>query len=1016
MQSLAIDGSNAFYAIGQVEGFTPVSRFKTTTPRLRERVVLADYLTGFDSVATDGTKLFIANGGSGAEVNTFTTFVMARNVSDNMPAPFPSGTPVVINNNGPSTYQGCIDVNVYTQPTPTDDPKTNPNRPTGLAVQKSGTVLAVAHEGLGLVRLFNKTSGAALATPTISVPSPKGVAMDSSGDLWVITGTSLKRYKTISTSPTPDQTVTGFTSPVAVAAHPTNPNIILVADGGTAQIIRAFDRTAANIINDKLWTYGLNGGYSLSNGPDVSDAKFSFQVGAREDPFFRTALAIQSDGSFWVGDGATNRLLHINSSHTASIPGDTIMFLTHNACTAVDRNNPRRVIGDSFLEFDVDYTKPIQQGWTLKKNWAAGLPLRYFGFNDGLQVVSTLPGSNERVYGTMRDFNFNPAKKIVVELPATGILRVCKDASNNDLEIPKVATAFDFYGNDPQENPSFQPDGSLWYHTFSQGPIISWFKRLVSFDASGNPRWAAPVLVASAPYSNSDPAGANEPSGNAGNNHTAITSTNLIVSFDSGTGKLGIPPPGGDNYIPSTGWHLGGISVGATQWKWKASPAVLSARPVFDGLGSFDIGDGVQYAGTIAMALGRNIIYGYNGEGWNQSEASQWMHFYDDGLFVGQFGVPGNYQHAFDEPIDGFSGNDFYPTLVGVNSANQASSTGEAYLWANDESQHSGIVRWHVLGNNTIREQSGTVSLGGTVSLSDITPPTFPSGLKAIPGNRQATLTWTAFPEAASYNVKTSATSGGPYTLAATTTNTSYTVTTHNSQLLNNGQPYYFVVSAQNSSVNSNQVQAWPFNVVGAAGRLRGGPPYRSDPPFQGIDSYPYRIDSTAVSQGLPALTGLSDVLGNLSRTSIGTNGYVIYGTPANSDTVNVRAPFTVTKTSGWINAQDLVHNRFYIDGQLGEDAGLKANPTGVITINGGGSSVHYLTVFCPSIVADPRNLTLTLRSITTPSVPPAVVSLNELQDYPNNVIVQFEFTGNVTLTMDVSPGSSGCIQAIFLD
>src|SRR5258708_3821467 len=124
----------------------------------------------------------------------------------------------------------------------------------------------------------------------------------------------------------------------------------------------------------------------------------------QKEPSGCAALAVQPDGSFWVGDGATSRLLHVNSSFnpTATIPADTIMFLPHDGWTSVDPNDPRRVIGDSYLEFDVDYTKPLQQAWSLKKNWAVGLDPKYLHPAAGINSVSTLSGG---VYGTLNDPN-----------------------------------------------------------------------------------------------------------------------------------------------------------------------------------------------------------------------------------------------------------------------------------------------------------------------------------------------------------------------------------------------------------------------------------------------------------------------------------------------------------------------------------------------------------------------------------------------------------------------------------
>jgi acid phosphatase type 7 len=89
-------------------------------------------------------------------------------------------------------------------------------------------------------------------------------------------------------------------------------------------------------------------------------------------------------------------------------------------------------------------------------------------------------------------------------------------------------------------------------------------------------------------------------------------------------------------------------------------------------------------------------------------------------------------------------------------------------------------------------------------------PPPAPTGLVATPGNGQVSLAWNAATGAATYNVKRSTTSGGPYTVRATgLTQRSYTDTG-----LTNGTTYHYVVSGVSSGgqegANSAQASATP--------------------------------------------------------------------------------------------------------------------------------------------------------------------------------------------------------------
>jgi hypothetical protein len=88
-----------------------------------------------------------------------------------------------------------------------------------------------------------------------------------------------------------------------------------------------------------------------------------------------------------------------------------------------------------------------------------------------------------------------------------------------------------------------------------------------------------------------------------------------------------------------------------------------------------------------------------------------------------------------------------------------------------------------------------------------------PSGLVATAANNQVNLTWNSVPGATGYNVKRSAVSGGPYTtIAGGVTGTNYT-----DSAVTNGGTYYYVVSAQTpsgESDNSFEVNATPQFVL----------------------------------------------------------------------------------------------------------------------------------------------------------------------------------------------------------
>ncbi len=99
----------------------------------------------------------------------------------------------------------------------------------------------------------------------------------------------------------------------------------------------------------------------------------------------------------------------------------------------------------------------------------------------------------------------------------------------------------------------------------------------------------------------------------------------------------------------------------------------------------------------------------------------------------------------------------------------------------------------------------------GPVPPPDTTPPAAPTGLTAIPGNRQVALDWdnNTEPDLASYNVYRATASGGPFSLITTVTVSNYT----NTGLKHNTTYFYYVTAVDtsgNESAQSAHVSATP--------------------------------------------------------------------------------------------------------------------------------------------------------------------------------------------------------------
>lgn len=164
------------------------------------------------------------------------------------------------------------------------------------------------------------------------------------------------------------------------------------------------------------------------------------------------------------------------------------------------------------------------------------------------------------------------------------------------------------------------------------------------------------------------------------------------------------------------------------------------------------------------------------------------------------------------------------PVLNGINRTANATLPDEVAV---DEAADNTINNWFSIysktfpagtfqlkqGDNTGRNMYGVV-------VQSISPPATPTGLTAVGADTKVTLNWNAAGGAASYWVKRSLTSGGPYDPVANVTSPTYMDTA-----VVNGTPYYYVVSGTNASgesANSAEATATPnvapVNVVAVGG------------------------------------------------------------------------------------------------------------------------------------------------------------------------------------------------------
>jgi hypothetical protein len=610
IKAMTFNGTTAFYTSGYNENHLELNRFDTSNPNKLTKIFGPKTLITTDSitdVAADGSNLYA--------MNSATVSVYSQ-----------SGLNVIrtVGTGGGNSH---------------------------VEAQRNGNLLFVSKKSQNTITIYDKNTGS--QTGSISVSQPDDLSVTASGDLWVISGTSAIRYSVNAGGGTVAQTISGFGNPIAIACSPVD-GTVLVADASTWQV-KAF-----NSGGSLIWTHGQAGGFA--NGPRVTSDKFYWVFQDQNKWFTTTFLQFQPDGTWWVGDTFLSRSLHFNMNRQLL---HEIDYQPHTYLGSVDVNNGSRVF-NRFTEYNVDYSKPPQQAWTITNFWGYGLQTDCFGMEDG--ICSPITMNNGRTYALSYSTGSpnNGWRRRVVELTANGLRLTLS---------PDVGS----YGR-------ITKDGSLYGQT-GNGTQTYWRKSFAGFDGNGDPQWNGQETLATANVGNgfltSDPASDRFP---------LLTTSDIVVVYDSSrrTENTVLPHPGG------SGFHLGGVKRGSNTWLWKAMPTF---GPM-DGKGGCD--SWVEYGGNYHMVSGRNIFAGFHGEFFQDAgQAGQFMHYYDNGLFVGQFGQPLLFGVVVNP--SGGSGNNFNPALVEVGA--------DLFLYHNDEPGR-GSHRWKTVGASDIRELSSSITIG----------------------------------------------------------------------------------------------------------------------------------------------------------------------------------------------------------------------------------------------------------------------------------------------------------------
>lgn len=654
-QDMCISGSNMYYCTGFCEA--DGSNHKLLISDYQRKIDIIPVQNGDVNqetrhICTDGTRVYWA-GIDSFDANK--SFIFGTNVSNDAEVQFSSGTSTSTVYG--RTYQWAIDVQTTG----------SGQYATGIAVMTSGNYLFVSKGNANQLKVFNKTSGAAVRT--ITVTNPRRLAIDGSGNLWMISGTNTVAKYTINgdgTISSATLTLSGLVEPLSLALTPDG-STIAVVDGGSSQQVKAFSTTDGS----SSWTLGQAGGYTSTSLVANDRFMFNHSVVYIPTPF----VAFQSDGSFWVGDGGNLRILKFNSSRVYQ---DYVMALGTNYVHSTCKNEEERVFGDVGLEFYRDRSialGPNNGSWYLKRNWKGFITANYYQSN----------------YDT-RDFLHNP---FTIAGRTFAMVRNNSDYQYRWVELKSDNTLVYTNTYETAFSPAvIQEDGSLvsWSSNLNAGATGTYTRRTWAGVVSNNPTWNTASTIANIPtITTSHPA--YQQMGNA-----AITSNGVCVLWN--------------NSNSTTGYHLGGIKNGVSGYTFLASPATTAAyNGGFPTDGKYDIGNGVEYAGGEVLAKDRFIWWNYIGEFWKNSQTNKWNMYDESGLLLKQFGIT----TPEAESLDGISapreaaGNAFAISVAKYND--------NYYIHHNDESVHGGIHEWEISNISSLQEHTTVLDSSYTLSL-----------------------------------------------------------------------------------------------------------------------------------------------------------------------------------------------------------------------------------------------------------------------------------------------------------
>jgi hypothetical protein len=631
-------GDNAYWALDYGEGWPAQWVTSFARPQDGKRWLEATGTNGQDTTlcTTDGTLVYWAGFDPLAPEGTAKTFVFATAIATGNRAAFASGTSITL-------AWGMVYSSALSYQTATT------SLISGIAVQRSGSYLLVTRQDQDELQVLHKTTGALVQA--IPMPAAGRCCVDSTDQLWVATGGGIRQY-TINADGTLTATgvqVTGIGNVGSIDVSPDNTTLV-IADRD-AQVVKAFRTTDGAA----QWTLGTAGGYATD--ATVTNQKFFWKS---IDGYKYAFVKYTPDGGLYIGDPYNWRCLQLDSARTYT---RTISWIPQLYKMAVDAANPARLLCE-FREFAIDHSLPVDQCWTLKKNW--GYPYTTSLYDTGLLQPNVVTFPNGRTYGLLRGTGVNNLNFHILEFVEGATLRI-----SNTVVSPLTAV--------------LRSDGSLTKWAVSNTVASATRYALTGYDSSNNPQWAtAGTTLFSAPIPNFNP-------------NKLHIEQDRITAFDISARQL----------YDHSDHHLAAFPIGGSAPLWRTARGTsYDYIGQYPAGGWFDNGNGVNLGtnggGGFMSGLGSHVIWNYHGEFWKQSQANMYHHFDTaTGLCAGMFGVTSQDNVTRQEAFPQWDGN-------AVSGALVQKDADTAYLYHNGETY--GLHRWKITGLGTVRTDSFPVT------------------------------------------------------------------------------------------------------------------------------------------------------------------------------------------------------------------------------------------------------------------------------------------------------------------